>query len=300
MKKLKIKTSQNYLKSLFLLRTLYRVYLDLLTMFCTRKVYICNNYQLNEWYLRLSQMIEEVGGTPEFKDLKCGRPFRNLLVIDGESDVDLDICWEYGVSRQCSDIYSKIEEIYVREGLNSFEIDEQTEDFLNEIKKGIKLFQATPELITSNRMLTIKGVEDRFVIKDVPAEGIEIHSEDKKEEKDFSRQGDIILDKHILLRCEYKDYFLLMQCKDKEYSYKERISRQAFRIIKYLYEIRNRVEGLKLGEIMRVPDLASNTRTITDRIREINQLCKARKVKNIFHKHPEHRWGLNKNLGCFN
>jgi len=113
-------------------------------------------------------------------------------------------------------------------------------------------------------------------------------------------KGDILLDKDIVLRKKGEKCFLLFGQEDTQQFVEEvPILPQAYKIIRHLYVIRRyKTNAESLAELINVRGLASQRSTISNRISEINQLCKKHNVPPILHSFPTDKWGLNRILTC--
>lgn len=116
-------------------------------------------------------------------------------------------------------------------------------------------------------------------------------------------KDDIVLDEHIVLSNK-GGYFLLMRSENNRLLYKQKIRRQAFNIINYLYTIRNKnikktFSGKELVEATN-KKLIGAPKLLSMRVNEVNNYCEKYEVKPIFHPFPNYRYGLNPLLDCLN
>lgn len=110
--------------------------------------------------------------------------------------------------------------------------------------------------------------------------------------------GDIELDKDICITTKNK--LLFHKKKAGDYKDEKKITPQAANIIRYLHQVRNYTDthAQSLGELATRFTRNNSTISISNKIKEANDLCAQNKVKPILHKYSNDRWGLNKNLDC--
>lgn len=112
-----------------------------------------------------------------------------------------------------------------------------------------------------------------------------------------AQQGDIELDKHILLS-DNDGYNLLLVKDSNQYLYKVSIREQAYHIISFFYTIRKQEKRTYSGKDLEGRPFLANARTLSTRIKEINEVCSNYSLKPIFHKFPNNQYSLNPNLDC--
>jgi len=78
-----------------------------------------------------------------------------------------------------------------------------------------------------------------------------------------------------------------------EFKYQDKIKLQAASLIQHCFQIRNYSENAKRLDDFSKAGLAANKRTISTKIKEVNDLCKKRNQKPVFHKFENEKWGFN-------
>lgn len=107
-----------------------------------------------------------------------------------------------------------------------------------------------------------------------------------------------LLDTHIALEKGGKQWYIYFERSGNEFKYQDKIKPQAARLIQHCFQIRNYSENAKTLEAFSTTGLAANKRTISSKIKEVNDLCKKRNQKPIFHKFENEKWGFNPGLGA--
>jgi len=117
----------------------------------------------------------------------------------------------------------------------------------------------------------------------------------------LAAHGDIRLDDEIALRKkEGKCLLLFGQEKKNQFLHEAPIYPQDYNIIRHLYQIRRYQERAKTLAEMRDRGLAGQRGQISRTIKKINEICGDFNAVEIFHKFPDHKWGLNPILTCCN
>ena len=112
-----------------------------------------------------------------------------------------------------------------------------------------------------------------------------------------AKKDDIMLDKHIALREKGKTHFLLFwQEKNMRFSEIVPISPQIYKIVRHLYQIRNNADNAKTPAELWNQGFAQHRSTISNRLSEINKICRKHKITSILHPFPSDKWGLNPKL----
>jgi len=102
-----------------------------------------------------------------------------------------------------------------------------------------------------------------------------------------------LLDTHIALEKEGKQWHIHFERTGNEFKYHDKIKPQAARLIQHCFQIRNYSENAKTLDDFSKAGLAANKRTISTKIKEVNDLCKKRNQKPVFHKFEDDKWGFN-------
>lgn len=105
-----------------------------------------------------------------------------------------------------------------------------------------------------------------------------------------------LLDTHIALEKEDQQWYIHFERTGNKFKYRYKINPQAGRLIQHCFQIRNYSENAKTLEAFSAAGLAANKRTISSKIKEVNDLCKKRNQKPIFHKFEKNKWGFNSDL----
>jgi hypothetical protein len=108
--------------------------------------------------------------------------------------------------------------------------------------------------------------------------------------------GTILLDKNIALEKTGEVPYLLFEREGNVFQQRKRIRPQAFGLIRFLHTVRTKRENAFTLQTLADRLSIANKRTVSTRIREINDLCDEMDAKPIFHKFPGDKWGLNPNL----
>lgn len=106
----------------------------------------------------------------------------------------------------------------------------------------------------------------------------------------------ILLDKNIALEKEGEVPFLLFEREGNFFQQRKRIRPQAFELIRFLHAMQTKKENAFTLQTLAERLSISNKPTVSDRIREINDLCAEMDAHLIFHKFPGDKWGLNQML----
>lgn len=107
-------------------------------------------------------------------------------------------------------------------------------------------------------------------------------------------ENGIILDRHIAVT---ENYDLLLEFNPPVYKYSVKITPQAFKILRYLYDQRKYGVGYLSSDLAGKLGI-TNSRSVPTRIGELNAVCKQYKVKEVITKAPKHTWILNPDLEC--
>ncbi len=114
--------------------------------------------------------------------------------------------------------------------------------------------------------------------------------------KTATEATDIILDDNIVLHYEGEKCFLLFERNGNAYRHKCLIRPQAARLIRFLYDVRNRKDyAFPLDEFV-LRGFGSSKPSISNRFLDVNLLCDQHEAEPVFHKFPKDMWGLNRSL----
>lgn len=108
----------------------------------------------------------------------------------------------------------------------------------------------------------------------------------------------IQLEKNIALEKDGIVPYLLFERDGNLFLHRKRIRPQAYEMIRFLHTMRTKKENAFTLEAFADRLSITNKRTVSTRIREINDLCAEMDSKSIFHKFPAEKWGLNPVLGA--
>jgi len=265
---------------------------NFLSVFCNTECSY-DSQRVNAVYLRHCLVIEKLLDDPQFFELKemYQRPFETLLK-GGADDPDYHFEWDLSWGSQMALLVSKVDEMFIRNGSMTFELDESFKSFL----------KVTAEVILEYKQKTKEGfaqivmqMEGRFGKQKEENDD----SQSQSEGKYYAKDRDIELDKHIWLHQEENKCYLLLNKKGNGFEKRVSIRPQTFKIIRAVYGIRHKDPfGLKLIEFCHPRNIAANDQTISTRIKELKQICEKHGITQILTKFPGDRWGLNRKLGC--
>lgn len=143
-------SSEHYQKSLYRFKLYYPSLINLLDIHFGGDV-IHTDSDINRIYLQHCIKIEKILNDSQLSNSFNGwKPFDNLLSLD-LNEVDID--WEYGGRRNCLDIQSRIDELYIRNGSKSFELDSDDKIYLDTFHKFLEHYK------------TIKHEKDNLVME---------------------------------------------------------------------------------------------------------------------------------------
>lgn len=109
----------------------------------------------------------------------------------------------------------------------------------------------------------------------------------------FVGANTILLGKNMAMEMKGEIPFLLFDCQGETFKHQERIRPQAYRMIRFLYDVRNRKEhAFNLDTFVERGFVTAKT-VASDRIREIRAICEEKDVEHIFYAFPDNKWGLN-------
>ena len=103
----------------------------------------------------------------------------------------------------------------------------------------------------------------------------------------------ILLDKNIAHEELDEVPDLLCKRNGNVFLYKSRIRPQAFELICSLHTVRDKNENAFTLQTLADRLSVANKRTVSTRIREVNDICNQMDAKAVFRKLPGDKWGLN-------
>lgn len=106
-------------------------------------------------------------------------------------------------------------------------------------------------------------------------------------------ENTIVLGKNMGMEKQGESHYLLFDREGDTFRFRERIRPQAYRMIRFLYDVRNRKEHSFNLDVFVEREFVTAKTVASDRIREIKAICEEKEAEHIFHAFPDNKWGLN-------